>query len=1037
MKKMQIDRPIAQRPSQSKVSPIAAACATMLALSAPFAYAQEAKALDSVVITGIRKSLDSSVDLKRTTHGMVDGIVAEDIGKFPDTNLAESMQRIAGVSIDRAQNGEGNRVTVRGVGPDFNLVLLNGRQMPAAGINSAEGGSSANNSRAFEFSNLSSDSIASLEVFKTSRASTPTGGIGATVNIKTARPLDNKERVAAFSVKGNYDVSNVRLPEEQKASSTWTPEVSGIYSDTFADGTFGIAISGNYSKRNSGSNKAYVQNGWRAFRASGPDNVSTGWGAIPRPGEAGSELITNRPTGNTLYAQPVDLRYALTGMQRERTNGQITLQYAPTKDLKFTVDYTMANNTTNTKNMEMSTWFNFAGGPSTWSSGSAAAGPISVTNNFPAKDHDLAFNGGEYGQKAENRSTGFNVEWKVSNALKLEFDAHRSTAKTSPNSPYGTYSVIDAAMFSQGTATGIFNKDFPILNMPTTSLNTQTITVTGSRFDNALSDQTVEQQQFKGAWKIDGDNKLSFGFGTAKVNNRSANVNHQNGDWGGVGAQGDYAGSLFKNNNLPGYFERISGSDDPRQFQNFYSFDFQAVRNRAVEIAAARGTSSTPAMGAAAAQAYFSAYPDFTLGNDLNTVEKSDSAYLQFDHSFDTSMPMNISVGVRQEKTTVDSSSQVLNYNQSAVWGSLNEIVVNSSGNTFGTASGSYSSFDKTLIKGLLSSVDFDIDFTDNLKGRASYGENIGRPGWGSLAGGISVGPTANFGGGNGNTGNAALLPLLSRNTDLSLEYYYAKSSYVAGAYFTKDITNFIQGGSVRQSVGGVRTPIGGAYYRAATTTGGCATTDPVCQRKYIFANFNGQPGVTFTGFNATGEAQGTIVATASDPLLQFAISTPTNADTGDTLKGFELTAQHVFGNSGFGVSANYTRVTSGLTYDNGKAQDLNAADTQIALVGVSNSYNLVGFYEDAVWSGRAAYNWRDRFLASTTDGAGNNPIYTAPYGQLDVTLGYKWNKNLTLQADFINLNDGVIRQYGRTEEMLVGVTQTGRRYQVGARYRF
>ena len=138
-----------------------------------------------------------------------------------------------------------------------------------------------------------------------------------------------------------------------------------------------------------------------------------------------------------------------------------------------------------------------------------------------------------------------------------------------------------------------------------------------------------------------------------------------------------------------------------------------------------------------------------------------------------------------------------------------------------------------------------------------------------------------------------------------------------------------------------------------------------------------------------------------------------------------------MFGNTGFGIAANYTRVSSGLTYDN------TSTATQSALVGVSNSYNLVGFYEDNAWSIRGAYNWRDKFLSATTDGAGNNPIYTAPYGQVDLSIGYKWNKSLSLQADFINLNDGVIRQYGRTEEMLVAVTQTGRRYQFGARYRF
>src|SRR3546814_9852886 len=93
----------------------------------------EPKTLDTIVVTGIRGSLISSMNLKRDAQGIVDGIVAEDIGKFPDTNLAESLQRISGVSIDRSM-GEGSKVTVRGVGPDFNLVLLNGRQMPASSI---------------------------------------------------------------------------------------------------------------------------------------------------------------------------------------------------------------------------------------------------------------------------------------------------------------------------------------------------------------------------------------------------------------------------------------------------------------------------------------------------------------------------------------------------------------------------------------------------------------------------------------------------------------------------------------------------------------------------------------------------------------------------------------------------------------------------------------------------------------------------------------------------------------------------------------
>ena len=127
------------------------------------------------------------MNLKRAGQGVVDGIVAEDIGKFPDTNLAESLQRISGVSIDRTAIGEGSQVTVRGVGPDFNLVLLNGRQMPASSL----GRTPARRTRAPSTSPTSRPKRSSaIEVYKTSRAETPTGGIGATINIKTARPLD-------------------------------------------------------------------------------------------------------------------------------------------------------------------------------------------------------------------------------------------------------------------------------------------------------------------------------------------------------------------------------------------------------------------------------------------------------------------------------------------------------------------------------------------------------------------------------------------------------------------------------------------------------------------------------------------------------------------------------------------------------------------------------------------------------------------------------------------------------------------------------
>jgi TonB-dependent receptor len=325
----------------------------------PAASATETDAtnLDRIVVTGIRGSLTSSMNLKRDAQGIVDGIVAEDIGKFPDTNLAESLQRISGVSIDRS-NGEGQKVTVRGVGPDFNLVLLNGRQMPTV-----------TGTRAFDFSNIASEAVSAVEVYKTSRADIPTGGLGATINIKTARPLDNPGTHINIGAKGVWDTSDDDMPKGVRGD-TVTPEMSGIFSTTSADGRFGVALSASHQVRDSGSATASVAfgNGWRPF----VDHSTAGYGsgsALPLPGAPGSENITNRPGPNDVYSMPQSLAYGIDRVHRERTNGQVTFQWAPTDDLTATLDYRYTENKVRTQRNDMSVWQNFTPDQSSWTSG--------------------------------------------------------------------------------------------------------------------------------------------------------------------------------------------------------------------------------------------------------------------------------------------------------------------------------------------------------------------------------------------------------------------------------------------------------------------------------------------------------------------------------------------------------------------------------------------------------------------------------------------------------------------------------------------
>jgi TonB-dependent receptor len=478
--------------------------------------AEKAKELDVIVVKGIRGSLQSSMDLKRESNGIVDGIVAEDIGKFPDTNLAESLQRISGVSIDRV-NGEGSKVTVRGVGPDFNLVLLNGRQMPASTI----ADTFASNSRAFDFANLAAEAVSAVDVYKTSRATTPTGGIGATINIRTTRPLDAPGFHSSIGVKGVMDTSLDNTPDMLKGSDI-TPEISGIYSNTSADGRFGIALTASYQERDFGYNTASVGNGWRSF--SGADTNS--WGVIPQS----SPNITNRPGPTDIYSVPQNLNYAVAGVERKRTNGQLTLQFAPVDNVVATLDYTYSENRVHTKRNDMSVWFNFGPSSSSWTDG-PIAGPIVYSELIPGAGSDLAMGAADFATKNENRSTGFNLAWNKDAAFGLEFDAHHSNATSGADSPFGSNNVIGTAGFYRGDTTADFSNDFPLLQVVLgggrTGPTPQDHVVTGSSFRNSYMRSEIEQYQLKGHFEFAEASRLDFGVAMTNADNRSAFSNVQ------------------------------------------------------------------------------------------------------------------------------------------------------------------------------------------------------------------------------------------------------------------------------------------------------------------------------------------------------------------------------------------------------------------------------------------------------------------------------------------------------------------------------
>ena len=976
----------------------------------------DAKTLDTVTVTGIRGSMISSMNLKRDSQGVVDGIVAEDIGKFPDTNLAESLQRISGVSIDRSM-GEGSKVTVRGVGPDFNLVLLNGRQMPASSIEATN----ASNSRAFDFANLASESISAVEVYKTSRAATPTGGIGATINIKTARPLDNPGFLANIGVKGVHDTTAGNLPDSMQGDDL-TGEVSGIFSNTSADGKFGIALSGSYQERDFGYNEAAVGGGWYAFPG----------GEGPLANAEPAANATNPPGAGDVYSIPQNLIYAVNGVQRQRSNGQATLQWAPTETITTTLDYTYAENKIQARRHELSTWFNQAASETSWTDGPIAA-PTSYTEyagcfnpatqqwtasdaanvcpaGFEPRWGDLAMAGSFNATRNENRSLGFNVAWEASDALDLEFDYHRSSAESGADSPYGSNNVIGTAAFARGVTNVDFSGDFPVLSVllppGVSAVGPDQMMVTGSSFRNSYMKSEVDQAQVRGSFDFADYSRLDFGVASTKVRNRTAYNFTQRDDWGGFGnGAADYADDLWITDDISGYFDQFPGSGGA--FGQFFVFDFESLREAAI---AARGGD----------EAAYLPPPGFST--DRRTKENSKSAFVQWSDTFGMDMPLHVAVGVRYEETEVTSSALVP-IATGLVWAGNNEFTVQFGPDDFTTLQGKYDY--------VLPSIDLGLELTDSMILRGSYGHSIGRPQWNHIQGGQTIDQFAGYEGGTGSQGDPGLKPLESKNFDLSFEWYYDEASYLSVGYFRKDIDNYI-GSAQRDVYPGLTTPVGGAYFLEAIANG--CVEDSVgfrgCVREYIFDNYAGTPGVVQTGVGPDGQPTGTIAGQPGDPLAVFRVNVPVNKESSQ-LDGWELNVQHMFGDSGFGVSANYTIVDSDLTYD-----DYNLGD-QFALLGLSNSANLIGFYDKGPWQIRAAYNWRDEFLSSTFDSWRANPVYVEAYGQVDLSVGYQVSENLSVQAEAINLTDETTRSHGRHDREVFYATQTGPRYMLGFRYKF
>ena len=976
-------------------SPLAAAVSLALAGGAVYGQQAEpgAQQIEQIVVTGIRQSLRASMDLKRNTDGVVDAITAEDIGDFPDSNLAESLQRITGVSIDR-ERGEGARVTVRGFGPDFNLVLLNGRQMPTtSGLG-----------RSFDFGDLASEGISAVEVYKSGQADVPTGGIGSTLNIRTTRPLDAPGRNFTAALSGLND-------ESTEMGDSFTPEMSALFSDTFADDTVGIALSAVRQERNNGAGTVSV-GGWRTFPGE-TDNCWCGigpseWGGIPPHTDPNQQ---NRPGEGDLYSVPQSIGYEMAEWDRVRTNGQLTLQFRPADNLTATLDYTYSELELSRSYSNLSAWFNFAGQETLWTDGPQAS-PLTYTEN--STNSDFSMGGGEDAWRTQNGSTGLNLVWDVSDSLTMEFDYHDSDAKRSPNSPFGDSALLSTAAYSRDKTTGYFGNDLPILELGLNdTLSPDDMIVTGSVFTNNLSKMDINQTTASGTYLLDLDfvEAIDFGIQLTEVNNRSAGSVVQRDAWGGVTQRGAIA-DLMTPASSASAFENIPGGADPRRQTEFYRFDMSELVARTEQLLSSG--EATPFSAPYSGDCFSDLCASSNFNSDRRTQEESLAVYFQVDASTEIGdVPLDIRFGMRYEET--DIASQALSPAFTGInWVAGNELSAVQGAPDFTSLEGNYGI--------VLPNLDLKFDLTPDLVARASISRTLTRPNYGDIQGGQTINQLLRIDGGTGNRGNPNLLPFDSLNRDVSVEWYYAEDSYAAVGYFLKDVENFIGTSSVIEETFGLPHPTLGPLGQEARAATG--SSDGGTLYGWILENRADAQGVNAE----TGVISG---VAGRDPASPFNLTVPVNIEQAQ-MEGWEVVVQHNFGDTGFGLIANATIVDADVGYDNFSLAQ------QFVLTGLSDSANFIAFYDQNDISVRVAYNWRDDFLAGTGQanvGAGP-PTYVAAYQQVDVSASWWVTENWQVFADILNLTDETTHVYGRDKNQTLFAAQSGPRYNIGFRYK-
>ena len=968
--------------------------------SAP-SFAQETGgAMETVTVTGIRASLQRSLDIKRDSNGVVDAITAEDIGKFPDVNLADAMMRIPGVTVTRQQgtasggtggvstNGEATEITVRGFGPTFNETLFDGRQV-----------ATGTGDRAFDFSSVSSDFVGQIDVMKTPDASMSAGAIGATINIKFPKPFDHPGLVVAGSFSGQVS------PEAGQI----TPNGDVLISDTFANDTIGILVAGSYSDTKTRQNHINIQ-GWEGTRngfAGGVDAGTAAW-----------------------FIQDYGIYHEVQNV--ERIQGRAVLQWRPTDALEITVNDNFSRDNNHQGQYGYSVWFN---------SGSLQNVQLDKNGtvvNFSQPGTPTDFQGQYNPQALQFNDIGANVKWNVTDKFTFTLDADHAEGWSNPNHVIGadvdvgygpSQSACNPANNSgypcpvggyagglYGVSLGINVPDGHGLPFPTaygpSGNKAQFINngIIGSHvlpLTSGWNLDTVNQFKAEGDWA---ESNLDFKFGfqyVAEHKNQQSSDSFENNNWQAYSGYGPASNNYYIDNVNPAdpYYGKPAGVALPQALysksfstsgfingwtgasnlpSNILQYDpgptlayLNGLGNPQTGVVPGyngAGSGCCAANGNGDAGRPFNGIYQVAFNPSSYHVlqETTYSGFVQANLKTNVGgMPLRINIGTRYDITqehvvglgrvptafTVDLADHTA-------------YDISYTGTTNVVANHSY--------QYLLPNFDMVLAVTDDFDLRFDASRTLTRPPISNLA------PTYNITAQRTNDvaasgGNPDLLPFLSDNVDVGAQWYYAPNSLLSASVFLKAVDNFIVQGSTQQVFAGVG------------------------------------PG----GSN-----------------INYTLSTNINGPAANVY-GIELAWQHMFGDSGFGYQVNGTIVGTNKPYN---PLDLNVSG--FSVTGLADSFNTVAFYDKNGFQVRVAANWQDSYLdhfGQIQNGSqfGSEPTFVNTNWNVDFSTSYDVTEQFTVYFEGMNLTDATYSTHGRFSNQLLDVVDYGRKFIAGVHFKY